>query len=217
MTNDTEHDEAVEESEPTAAKAPMDPVRKWTFILLGVCVLLIAWYLVADRITPYTKQARVNAIVVPITAEVSGTVTNVAVTSNQFVDAGDLLFQVERERYTLVVATAEASLQSARQATGASTANVDAAAAQLQTARATRQQAEQDAERFRRIKEEDPGAISDRRLESAEATLAVTRSQVNAAEANLERARQDLGQTGDANSRVLQAQVGEVGDGGSAL
>jgi multidrug resistance efflux pump len=47
------------------------------------------YYVVADRITPYTTQARVNALVVPVAAEVSGRVTEVAVQSNQFVEAGD--------------------------------------------------------------------------------------------------------------------------------
>jgi multidrug resistance efflux pump len=190
-----------------AADGAKDPVRKWTLIILGLCVVLMIYYLVADRMTPYTTQARVHAVVVPIAAEVAGTVTEVAVTSNQGVAAGDLLFQVDRGRYELAVETAEVNLQSARQATGASTANVDAAAAQVDSARAALVRSEQDAVRLRRIKQEDPGAISDRRLEQAEASLAVTQSQLAAAEASLERARQDLGETGDQNSRILQAQT----------
>ena len=196
-----------DESGDSKEKPPMDPVRKWTFILLGACAVLMIWYLIADRVTPFTTQARVHALIVPVAAEVSGTVTDVAVSSNQFVAAGDLLFIVDPARYELAVATAEASLQSARQATGASTANVDAAKAQVDAARASLLRAELDAVRLRRIIEEAPGAISVRRLESAEATLAVTQSQLGAAEANLERARQDLGETGDRNSNVLQAQA----------
>ncbi len=103
--------------------------------------------------------------------------------------------------------TAEVNLQSARQATGASTASVDAARAQVASARAGMVRAEQDATRLRRIKEEDPGAISDRRIEQAEATLSVSQSQLAAAEASLEKARQDLGEAGDANSRILEAQT----------
>jgi multidrug resistance efflux pump len=118
-----------------------------------------------------------------------------------------LLFEIDRNRYELAVETAEVNLQSARQATGASTASVDAAAANLASVQAGRIRSEQDAIRLRRIKEEDPGAISDRRLEQAEASLAVSISQVAAAEASLEKARQDLGETGDANSRILEAQT----------
>ena len=124
-----------------------DPVRKWTLILLGLFLVLFFYYLVADRLTPFTAQARVHALVVPIAAEVSGTVADVMVSSNQSVDAGDLLFRLDEERYQLAVETAEASLQSARQATGASAANVDATEAQLVSARAGLVQAEQDEER----------------------------------------------------------------------
>ena len=200
-------DKPAEETPVAEAPAPRDPVRRWTLIILGACVVLMGYYLVADRVTPYTTQARVHAFVVPIAAEVAGTVTDVPVGSNQVVAAGDLLFQVDRERYELAVETAEVNLQTARQATGASTANVDAAAAQVASARAALVRSEQDAVRLRRIKDEDPGAISDRRIEQAEASLAVTRSQLAAAEAGLERARQDLGETGDQNSRILQAQT----------
>jgi len=62
--------------------------------------------------------------------------------------------------------------------------------------------------RLRRIKQEDPGAISDRRVEMAEASFTAAQASVQAAEANLERARQDLGATGEANFRILQAQAG---------
>lgn len=203
--NEDEKPQQEENEEPTQATG--DPVRRWTLIVLGLCVALMFFYLVGDRITPYTTQARVHAVVVPIAAEVSGTVTSVSVSSNQGVSAGDLLFEIDRNRYELAVETAEVNLQSARQATGASTASVDAAAANVTAAQAGRFRAEQDAIRLRRIKEEDPGAISDRRLEQAEASLAVTKSQVTAAEAGLEKARQDLGETGDANSRILEAQT----------
>ena len=196
-----------EEVEVSGKKEPMDPVRKWTFIILGICLVLMAYYLIADRVTPYTTQARVHALVVPIAPEVSGTITDVSVSSNQAVTAGDLLFSVDRERYALAVETAEANLQSARQATGASTANVDTARAKVESAKANLVHAQQDAVRLRRIKEEDPGAISERRLESAESMLAIAQANLSAAESSVEKALQDLGQTGDANSRILQAQV----------
>ena len=185
----------------------MDPVRKWTFIALGACAVLMVFYLVADRVTPYTTQARVNALVVPIAAEVSGTVTAVEIDSNNVVNAGDLLFQIDRERYQLAVETALASLESARQGTRASTADVETAEAQVVTARAALRSTEQDAVRLRRIKKEDAGAISDRRIEIAENALAAAQGSLAAAESSLQRAIAALGETGDANTNVLQAQA----------
>ncbi|MCP4047204.1 MAG: HlyD family secretion protein [Gammaproteobacteria bacterium] len=187
-------------------KAKMDPVRKWTFILLGIALLLLAWYLISDRHTPFTAQARVHALVVPIAPEVSGTIISVEVKNNQRVSAGQVLFQIDPERYQLAVQTAEADLQTARQSMGASTANVGAAEAALVSAQASLVRAEKDAIRLKRIKNEDPGAISQRRIESAEASFAAAQGQVDAARANVEKARQDLGKTGEQNSRILQAQ-----------
>jgi multidrug resistance efflux pump len=190
--------------EKTSAR---DPVRTWTFIILALCIVLLAWYLRSDRITPHTSQARVHALVVPIAPEVSGTISSVSVTNNQPVKAGQELFQIETDRYQLALEAANASLESARQAQGMSKANVDAARASLASAEASKTRAEQDAQRMRTIRSEDPGAISERRLESAEASLAAARGQVAAATANVEKALQDLGAAGDQNSRILQAQA----------
>ena len=62
-------------TEAEAVPAEKDPVRRWTLILLGFAVFLLGWYLMSDRITPYTTQARVHAFVVPVAAEISGTAT----------------------------------------------------------------------------------------------------------------------------------------------
>jgi multidrug resistance efflux pump len=207
MSNETENKEVEVADDAAPAKVPMDPVRKWTLIVLGACVVLMFWYLVADRVTPYTTQARVHALVVPVASQVSGIVVDVYVANNEYVETGQELFRIDPNTYQLAVETAEANMQSARQATGASGAGVDAALASVESARAGVVRAEQDAIRLRRIKEEDPGAISDRRLEQAEASLAVSQANLASAQANLEKARQDLGEAGEQNSRILQAQA----------
>ncbi len=207
MSNETENKDTEVTDDAAPAKTRMDPVRKWTLIVLGACVVLMFWYLRADRVTPYTTQARVHALVVPIASQVSGIVVDVFVENNEYVEAGQELFRVEPDNYELAVETALANLQSARQATGASSANVDAALASVESARASLDRSEKDAIRLRRIKEEDPGALSDRRLEQAEASLAVSVAQLASREASLERARQDFGDVGDQNVRILQAQA----------
>jgi len=184
-----------------------DPVRRWTLILLAVALLLLVIHLRADRFTPYTSQARLHALVVPVASEVSGSVVAVSVSSNQEVVAGQELFRIDRERYELAVQTATANLEAARQAMGASAANVEAARASLASAKANLERSTQDYERLKRIVEEDPGAVSQRRLDSAEASRKVSVAQVAAAEAGLERALQELGQEGEENARILQAQA----------
>ena len=201
-TQDSSHDDTQSNQQ-----TPMDPVRRWTLILLVVCAVLLAWYLRADRVTPYTSQARVNALVVPIASQVSGILTEVFVDNNQAVTAGQKLFQLDIENSRLAVQTAEANLTSARRAVGAAKANVAAAEASISAAKASVLRTRQDAIRMRKIRKEDPGAISERRLESAEASFATTISQLSAAEASRNKALQDLGAEGESNSRILQARA----------
>jgi multidrug resistance efflux pump len=192
-------------TETTETASAKDPVRQWTIRVLLLCVILLAYYLAADRITPLSTQARVHALVVPIAPQVAGTVTAVAVSNNQVVKPGDLLFSIDDRNYRLALASAEANLQTARQGAGASAASVTAAEAGVKSAQANLDRAAQDTVRLRRIKSQDSGAISDRRIESAEAALIVAQQQLEAAKANLEQARQNLGDEGDFNSRVQQA------------
>lgn len=206
MTDKIETENQEEQEEQSTPAAEGDPVRKWTIRILLLCIILLAGYLAADRLTPISSQARIHSLVVPVAAEVSGVVVEVAVDDNQQVQAGDALFRLENTSYRLAVASAEANLQSARQATGASVAGVEAARAGVASAEAALTRAEQDTNRLRRIKEQDPGAISDRLLEASEASLIVSQQQLEAAKANLEQAQQNLGSDGDDNFRIQQAQ-----------
>jgi multidrug resistance efflux pump len=188
-------------------RTPMDPVRKWTFIVFSLCLVLMALYLVADRQTPFTTQAKVHAYVVPAAPQVSGKIISVDVSNNEFVTAGQKLFQIDPSNYQLAMEAAEASLEAALQSVDAGTATVEAAEANVESAKANVWRAEQDALRMRRIQEEDPGAISQRRIDSAEATLATSVSRLSAAEANLESARRALGETDENNVQIKQAQA----------
>src|SRR6516165_4592220 len=108
-----------------------DPLRRWTLVILVICVVLFGWTLIADRLTPYTSDASVRAFVVRMVPEVSGKVIEVAVRDNQIVRAGDLIYRIDPTSFGLAVERAEAKLASAGQAVGVSTAAVDAAQAEL--------------------------------------------------------------------------------------
>ena len=204
MTENTPK-ETPAEPNPAPETPQKDPVRRWTLIVLAVAVVLTFWYLRSDRVTPFTSQARVHALVVPIAPEVSGTVTSVEVGNNQLVEAGQVLFRIDEASYRYALQTAQAALDQAYQAQGAADANVNAARARLTSAQANEQRSRLDADRMRRIREQDPGAISQRRLESAEAGLKVAQGQVEVARAGLAAALEQLGKSGDDNAAVQQA------------
>ena len=77
---------------------------KWkirTFAALSV--ILFVWYLVADRVTPFTSNVRVKAIVIDIVPEVSGYVAELPVSNGQLVEKGDLLARIDQRSFVLDV------------------------------------------------------------------------------------------------------------------
>ena len=191
--------------EDTAGGRSIDPVRRWTLVFLAISLALIVWYLVSDRLTPYTSQARVEAYVVPVAPEVSGIVSAVDVGNNQFVESGQRLFQIDVSRYALTLESAEADLLATQQSVDAATAGLVSTQASLKSAQADLVKEQQDYERLQSIFKEDPGAISQRRLDGALASLKSAAARVEVAQAELERARLDLGPTGEDNPRLLAA------------
>jgi len=204
MPEETSQEEQEQQDAKPVATA-RDPVRKWTFIILGLCIVLTALYMVADRETPFTGQAKVHAFVVPIAPQVAGNVISVEVANNDHVTAGQPLFRVDPTNYQQALEAAEASLQTVLQSVESGVSNVIAAEANVVSAEANVWRAEQDAKRMRRIREEDPGAISQRRIDQAEASLTAARGQLSAAQASAEAARSALGATDESNAQVLQA------------
>ncbi len=188
-------------------KQKRDPVRTWTYIIFAVCALLIAWYIGADRVTPFTSQARVNALVVPIAPQVSGVVTEVEVKNNQVVEDEQVLFRIDDRNYRLQLQAAEAQYAGAQQAMAAARTAIDGARAQVRSAEANLERSRKDADRMRSIKKQDEGAISQRRLEMAEASLASAEGGLEVAQANLQQAIDNYGTDGERNSRILQAQA----------
>lgn len=188
----SEQSQAEAPSQPEPTGKP-DAAAKGTRWVVLVIVLTLAWYLLADRFTPYTQQARVQAFVVPVAAEVAGRVTKVNVRNNQDVEAGAVLFELDPEQYRIAADRARADLETMRRQIGASTAAIDSALASLRAAQANEIKARQDSDRLERLYREDPGTISVRRLEVARATLEQSISQVAAARAEVQRAREQQG------------------------
>lgn len=188
-----------------APKPPADPVNQGVKWVIGLIVLSLLWYLLADRFTPYTQQARVQAFVVPVAAEVAGRVTRVLARNNQMVEAGAVLFEVDPEQYQIAVERARAELESTRRQIAASTAGIDSAQASLRAAQANELKSQQDRERLERLYREDPGTISLRRLEVSRATHVQSISQVAAARAEVQRAREQQGGSDEQNALLRSA------------
>ena len=88
---------------------------------IGVTLAVVLLAVVAGRrlwahyeTEPWTRDGRVRADIVQVAPDVSGLVTDVLVRDNQPVAAGTPLFRVDRPRYRLAVAQAEAAVAAQR-------------------------------------------------------------------------------------------------------
>ncbi len=174
----------------------------WVAVLI---ILSLVWYLLADRFTPYTQQARVQTFVVPVAAEVAGTVIKVNVRNNQDVKAGEVLFELNPQQYQIAVDRARADLETTRKQIGANTAGIDSKLASLKAAQANEVMSRQDLQRLERLYKEDPGTISVRRLEVSRASLDAAVASVAAARAEVQRARETQGGSDEKNAQLLSA------------
>lgn len=201
-----------EATEPTvetpAAEAPVpvaDPAEKGIKWVLLLILVSLAWYVLADRFTPYTQQARVGAFVIPVAAEVAGRVIRVNVRNNQDVKAGDILFEVDPQPYQIAVDRARADLEATRRQIGASTAGIASAQASLRAAQANERRAQQDNQRLEGLYRADRGTVSVRLLEVSRANLEQASSQVEAARAEVLRAREQEGGNEAENAQLRSA------------
>ncbi|MCM8613805.1 MAG: HlyD family secretion protein [Candidatus Accumulibacter sp.] len=203
-------EESPSQNPPTAnggeaAEQPGKATRFGATVVLALIVASLLWYFAADRLTPHTTQARVQAFVVPVAAEVAGKVLAVHVRNNDQVQPGQPLFDIDPSQYRIALQRSRSDYESVQRSVNASAATVEAARASLQAAQANHVKAEKDATRQETLYAEDPGAISVRRLEVAQATRIQARSQEKAAEADLRKAQEAAGESGDNNAQLRSA------------
>jgi multidrug resistance efflux pump len=182
-----------------------DPVRRVTLIVLGVAFVVFVWYMLADRITPYTTQARVEGLVVPIVPQVSGYVMRLDVRLHSIVDDGDTLLQLDQRPFDIGVQSAQAALDDAFQQMGAQSASVQAAVAGVGVAEATLDRAQRNFNRVEAIQELNPGALSQADRDRAETSLSSAQERLASAQAELTRAQEQLGIEGPGNPRIRSA------------
>jgi len=194
MSSGQGEDNVTEEKQKDAKQV----VKKGGIGVALAIVFSLTWYLLADRYTPYTSQARIEGYVVGVAPQVAGTVTRVWARNNQAVEKDQPLFEIDRSQYQIALDRARSDLENAGRQVGAGSESVNAARANLLAARANERKARQDAERLERLHKEDPGTISVRRVEVSQATLEQARAQVTAAQADIQRAIEQMGGGGDA-------------------
>ena len=180
-------------------------VKKGTLLIFTLIILSLLWYLVSDRYTPYTQQARIDGYVVGISSEVSGVVKKIWVKNNQIIEAGKPLFEINPGQYEIALNKAQSQLEDVKRQIAAGAAGVESAQSNALAAKANKKKAEQDVNRLQSLYKKDPGAISVRLLESSQASYAQAQAQLSGAEAEVQRAIEQKGGEGDNNAKLKSA------------
>jgi len=175
-------------SEPVA-KAPLKPRQYARMVLiLGVLAVLIGvgvylWLSTLNRVS--TDDAQVDGHIDPVSAKISGNVTDVLVNDNQEVKKGQVLVRIDPRDYQAKVDQAEAALAVAESQASAAGVNVpltrDTTASGASSAEAQLSGAEA---------QFDQSKLDYQRASTSDINLA--RSNVNTAQATFDRAKADL-------------------------
>lgn len=186
-------------------KKKNNSIKKISVIVLVISGLFFVWYVLADRHTPYTDQARIQGLITPVSPRVSGFVTKVNINLHSRVNAGDILFQLDKRPFEIAIQIAEAEIDNTTQSVAASTASVKSSAGKLGVAKAQLDRAQRNWDRVQRVMKENEGALSEADKDQAETGLLQAMEQVASAEASLERAKQSLGESGPDNPKIRRA------------
>ena len=154
-------------------------IKKLSLGIINLAVIAaVAWYAYQafDEYinNPWTRDGQVRGHVIQIAPRVTGMVTRIAVIDNQFVQEGDLLFEIDPESFEIAIAQAEANLKRARISSKSSKIEYD---------------------RLKDIFAKDPGAVSQKDLNRREANYLQSLSQIDVAQETLRGAKLNLSYT----------------------
>ncbi len=202
-----------------------------TVLLLAISVLAIKyWHYIVN---PWTRDGQVHAQVIQVTPRVTGPIVELTVVDNQFVKAGQLLFQIDPSTYIASLKFARAELDKTQDEIEALKKQVEASLAvreqrvievkqaslEINETKARLMQTDAQFKRTKRLVPEQ--AMSQRELEVAQADYIVAqtkydRAKINLldaqvaakqADADLAKDRANLGADGEMNPRLRSAQA----------
>jgi multidrug resistance efflux pump len=161
--------------------------RAWVLFVLVVIAVLVAYYVLSDRYTPFTTDAYVQAYVIQVAPRVEGQVVHVHVRENQPVRNGEILFEIDprpfKHRVDLLVAKRVEAVQQVAQL------DADLSAARAEDARLVAEEAyaravyEQEQEIYKKEATTDRKYLDAiQKSKAAQAALERSRAQVRKAE-----------------------------------
>ena len=192
-----------------------------TLVLIAVLAVLFKYW--DYMVNPWTRDGQVRAEVIQVTPRVSGPIVSLPIRDNQFVKAGDLLFEIDPRTYQASLDQAQAQLDQTGGNVVALEKQVEASRAGVKVAQASIEQAQsaiaeleatiaKNKAEYERQKDLLPKrATSKKSVESAKATYEVSIQKKRSANAGLIQAHAQRAESEAALAESV-AQLGALGD-----
>ncbi|WP_107851042.1 HlyD family secretion protein [Oceanimonas marisflavi] len=177
--------------------------NRWVRIALTLFGVLLVYFVLIDNYAPMTPQAQVHRPVLPVAPRVAGQVARVAVSNNQPVAAGDLLFELDDTDYRLALARADLQQQLAAAEMERQQAAMAAIEAEIEQVRLKAQELAREAARLERLHR--LGHMSVQQAEQARNQARQAQSALLAVEARQQEAEQALAASALAHEQASNA------------
>jgi membrane fusion protein (multidrug efflux system) len=186
--------EPAQTAEPATEARQTPPSRRRLrlalYLLVPIALIAGALWYVLGGASVSTDDAYIEADKVGVSTDVAGTVQRVAVQDNQFVKAGQLLYQLDPQPFQIALRRAEAQVGQARDALNALKSNYRDTQAQIQQAQFDVDYYARDFRRIRDLKQSHVASqtafdTAERNLRTARQKLVSLTQQLGAVRANL--------------------------------
>jgi multidrug resistance efflux pump len=181
------------------------------YSVLSLTIGFSAFLLISDNVLPFTTQATMQKNVANIAPEVSGIIAKVYVSNGQQVNAGDLLFSIDKETYSLAVRQAEAELHLAQEANSSKWQVLQSAEQSLAQRQAERQNTKTKLTRYQQLL--NKGLTTQQNVDDVRLNFNVAESAVKIAQTNILRIKAELSGTNNnaaielASAKLAQAKL----------
>ena len=195
----------------------------FTFLLVAIAIGLVLIKYWDYVLNPWTRDGQVRANVVQIASRISAPIINLPIKDNQFVKAGDLLFELDPRTFKAAVDQAKAQLENTGDNVKALERQVDVSKANVESALAIIEESKRsisqlhatvvknNAELIRQTDLIKARATSRKSLEEAQANHDIAIQQEFSAKAALIGANASLGES-KASLAKAEAQLGAIGN-----
>lgn len=177
--------------------------NRWMRGAFVLFIVVFAYVLITDVTIPMTPHSMVQRPVITVAPRVAGEVTEVYVSNNQRVAAGDLLFKIDPSDYQLAVEKAQLALSAAKQTNATLQAQLAQAQATVTEASVTLQESQREYARLQTLMQQD--VVSQQLVDQHAAEVNSAQARLVAAQQNQRAVETELGDQGDQNLRLRQA------------